>query len=74
MIKDQGVKEIIPPESRTLTDSLISIDTISWYQTEEFTRLAHQCFDLRYFGCSGIESIHIIEGKFDAYINKHAGA
>ncbi|MBD1381817.1 inositol monophosphatase family protein [Metabacillus arenae] len=61
------------PEEISLQEGLISADVRDWYGKECFGRLAEESFDIRYFGCGGIDSIHVITGKFAAFATSKAG-
>ncbi len=60
-------------EEVTLQEGLISADVREWAGKECFGRLAEESFDIRYFGCGGIDSIHVITGKFVAFATSKSG-
>ncbi|WP_100403412.1 inositol monophosphatase family protein [Bacillus sp. FJAT-42315] len=66
-------QKLLPPEEIPLREGLISADVREWYGKECFGRLAEESFDIRYFGCGGIDSIHVINGKFAAFVTSKAG-
>ncbi|WP_416825217.1 inositol monophosphatase family protein [Ectobacillus polymachus] len=61
------------PEEISLQEGLISIDVRHWYGKEAFRRLAEESFDIRYFGCGGIDCIHVMTGKFAAFATTKSG-
>lgn len=61
------------PEDISLQEGLISADVRDWYTQACFGRLAEESFDIRYFGCGGIDSIHVITGKFAAFATSKSG-
>ncbi len=76
-IENQGAflnyEKIIEPPEITLQDGLISVNVREWYGKECFSKLAQESFDIRYFGCGGIDSIHVIKGKFAAFATSKSG-
>ncbi|WP_170140821.1 inositol monophosphatase family protein [Oceanobacillus arenosus] len=67
-----GVK-IISPAPISLEDGLVSCDIGRWHTKSNFAKLVNQCFDIRNFGCGGIDSIHVFHGKFAAFVNSDSG-
>lgn len=61
------------PEEISLQEGLISADIRDWVGKECLERLAEESFDIRYFGCGGIDSIHVITGKFAAFATSKSG-
>ena len=61
------------PPVISLQEGLISVDVRDWYGKECFGKLAQESFDIRYFGCGGIDSIHVIKGKFAAFATSKSG-
>ncbi|KOS60209.1 inositol monophosphatase family protein [Lysinibacillus agricola] len=61
------------PPAISLQEGLVSIDVRNWYGKASLERLATEAFDIRYFGCGGIDSIHVITGKFAAFAASIAG-
>jgi len=61
------------PEEVSLQEGLISADVRDWYGKDCFGKLAEESFDIRYFGCGGIDSIHVITGKFAAFATSKSG-
>jgi myo-inositol-1(or 4)-monophosphatase len=61
------------PSPISLADGLVSCDIRRWHSKTTFTELLNQCFDIRYMGCGGIDSIHVFHGKFAAFVNSDSG-
>ena len=61
------------PEDISLQDGLVSADVRDWIGQECLGRLAEESFDIRYFGCGGIDSIHVMTGKFAAFATSKSG-
>ncbi|MGM7723527.1 inositol monophosphatase family protein [Metabacillus sp. Hm71] len=61
------------PEEISLQEGLVSADIRDWVGKECLKRLAEESFDIRYFGCGGIDSIHVMTGKFAAFATSKAG-
>lgn len=61
------------PESLNLTKSLICIDVLRMENWKEKQLILENTFDLRYVGCSGLDGITVIEGKFGAFLNPSGG-
>ncbi|RDW16759.1 inositol monophosphatase family protein [Oceanobacillus chungangensis] len=61
------------PASIALEDGLVSCDISRWHTKSNFTELVNHCFDIRYMGCGGIDSIHVFDGKFVAFVNSDSG-
>lgn len=66
-------EKLIAPEDISLQEGLVSVDVRHWYGKESFRRLAEESFDIRHFGCGGIDSIHVITGKFTAFATTKSG-
>ncbi|MBP3953598.1 inositol monophosphatase family protein [Bacillus suaedae] len=61
------------PEAIALEEGLVSCDARNWCEQPRFQKLMKHCFDIRYFGCGGIDSIHVIQGKFAAFLTSVSG-
>lgn len=76
-IEHEGVflndQELPAPPSVSLQEGLVSIDVRNWCGKSCLEKLAADTFDIRYFGCGGIDSIHVITGKFAAFATSVAG-
>lgn len=76
-IENKGVflnhEKLAEPPVISLHEGLISVDVRDWYGKECFGKLAQESFDIRYFGCGGIDSIHVIKGKFAAFATSKSG-
>jgi myo-inositol-1(or 4)-monophosphatase len=66
-------KKLVEPTEISLRDGLVSVDVRDWYGEKCFGKLAEESFDIRYFGCGGIDSIHVITGKFAAFATSKSG-
>ena len=66
-------EKLVQPTDISLRDGLVSADVRNWYGKECLGRLADESFDIRYFGCGGIDSIHVITGKFAAFATSKSG-
>jgi myo-inositol-1(or 4)-monophosphatase len=76
-IEKQGAflngQKLSSPEEVSLEDGLISADIRDWAGKDCLKKLAEASFDIRYFGCGGIDSIHVITGKFAAFATSKSG-
>jgi myo-inositol-1(or 4)-monophosphatase len=76
-IENAGVflndRKLPAPPAISLHEGLVSVDVRNWCGKPCLERLAMEAFDLRYFGCGGIDSIHVITGKFAAFATSIAG-
>jgi len=66
-------KRIEKPAPIRLREGLVSADILAWSQHRLFAELLDRSFGYRYFGCSGIDSIHVINGKFAAFVSTRSG-
>ena len=66
-------KRMGKPANIKLREGLVSADIIAWSKKAIFQELLEKSFGIRYFGCGGIDSIHVITGKFTAYITTRSG-
>jgi len=66
-------RELPAPPTISLQEGLVSVDVRNWYGKPCLERLAVEAFDIRYFGCGGIDSIHVITGKFASFAVSIAG-
>lgn len=76
-IENEGVflndRKLPAPPTVSLHEGLVSIDVRNWYGKSCLEKLAMEAFDIRYFGCGGIDSIQVITGKFAAFAASIAG-
>ena len=76
-IRGQGAylneKRIAKPAPICLREGLVSADILAWSQNKLFHELLEKSFGYRYFGCSGIDSIHVMNGKFAAFVSTRSG-
>lgn len=61
------------PELTALEEGLVSCDARNWCEQPRFQQLMKRCFDIRFFGCGGIDSLHVIQGKFAAFLTSVSG-
>lgn len=66
-------KPLQAPPPIKLSDGLVSCDVRNWYDKSQFQHLVDHCFDIRYYGCGGIDSIHVFNGKITAFITSRSG-
>lgn len=66
-------KQIDSPPEIPLHEGLVSVDVRNWSGKPCLEDLFQKCFDIRYFGCGGIDSIHVFTGKFAAFAASIAG-
>lgn len=76
-IENAGVflnnKKLPDPPAISLHEGLVSVDIRNWCGKPCLETLAIEAFDIRCFGCGGIDSIHVITGKFAAFAASIAG-
>ena len=76
-IENKGVflndRKLHAPPAISLHEGLVSADVRNWSGKQCLERLSAEAFDIRYFGCGGIDSIHVITGKFTAFAASIAG-
>lgn len=66
-------ERLTPPAAIPLHEGLVSCDVRNWYRHKTFSALIEGCFDIRYYGCGGIDSIHVFLGKLTAFITTRSG-
>lgn len=76
-IENEGVflndRKLPAPPAISLQEGLVSVDVRNWRGKRCLEKLTVEAFDIRYFGCGGIDSIHVITGKFAAFASSIAG-
>ncbi|WP_034300201.1 inositol monophosphatase family protein [Bacillus cihuensis] len=76
-IANEGVflndRKLSAPPAISLQEGLVAIDVQNWCGKSCLEELSNEAFDIRYFGCGGIDSIHVITGKFAAFATSKAG-
>ena len=66
-------KRLEKPKEIMLSEGLVSANISAWSKKDIFQELLQKSFDIRFFGCGGIDSIHVFNGKFAAFVNSKSG-
>lgn len=77
-IKDEGAFcngiEMEKPSIIQLKDGLVSTFVRLMDEKGFLKKLIDSSFDIRYYGCGGIDSIKVFQGKLAAFVNPRSGA